>query len=277
MKHMKRTRKLISFCLALIVVFASLSACDTNQMGGMLSETKSLPLFIDDSVSDDSVSAIKNPVIPEWASDYQSILDGYREFADYIINNVIIDHFVDHFDEDIFCPPDMDADMRYRWVCMMIETNIWYYRDFPKTREAFGYALKDLNGDGIPELILLLQDYTVLAAFSTVNETPRLLDVFWSRHRCAIFDSGLLYIDGNSGAVYWMRSMQQVSQGGNGLVTIEQYGMDDDAYYRIVDGVQIGISKAELEEYFERLPALSSKTANEITRNSGIQYIPLFA
>ena len=270
---MKRTRKLILFCLALVVAFVSLSACDTNQIGGMLSEAESSPLFIDDPVFDESVNMINNSVIPEWASDYQSILDGYREFADYIINNVIIDNFK----EDIFYPPDIDADMQYRWVCMMIETNIWYYRDFPKTHDAFGYALKDLNGDGIPELILLLQDYTVLAVFSTVNETPRLLDTFWPRHRCAVFGSGLLYTDGNSGAAYWMRSMQQVSQGGNGLVMIEQYGMDDDTYYRIVDGVQIGINGAEVEEYFERLPALSGKTANEITRNSGIQYIPLFA
>jgi hypothetical protein len=61
----------------------------------------------------------------------------------------------------------------------------------PKVRSNFGYALEDLNRDGTLELILLLDSYTVLAIFTTVEGNPKLLDAYWPKYRCALFGSGL--------------------------------------------------------------------------------------
>ncbi len=45
------------------------------------------------------------------------------------------------------------------------------------------YALKDLNNDGKPELILLLKDYTIQAIYTLSEDgTPKLVDHYWERN-----------------------------------------------------------------------------------------------
>ena len=47
--------------------------------------------------------------------------------------------------------------------------------------EQFGYTIKDLNQDGIDELILRLNNHVVIAIFTMVNNQPVLLDYYWNR------------------------------------------------------------------------------------------------
>lgn len=201
--------------------------------------------------------------------DYSSIIDEYKKFVDQSINEGV----ESVFDNGIFTTPD--PDLSYNWNCMMIETNIWSYRKFAKNREAFGYALEDLNGDSTPELVLLLKDYTVLAVFSTVNGKPKLLDAYWPKHRCAIYNSGLLYTLSSGGSAYWEYAIHQISQDGSKLIAVEQYGSDD-GLYKIINGEKYNISELEFEEFQKRYPSLSDTSASEITKNSGIRFVSLF-
>ncbi|SEW32725.1 hypothetical protein [[Clostridium] fimetarium] len=208
-------------------------------------------------------------IITDCFPDYSSIIDEYQKFVDQLINEGI----ESVFDNEIFTTPD--TDLSYNWNCMMTETNIWSYRKFPKNREAFGYALEDLNGNGTPELVLLLKDYTVLAVFSTVNGKPKLLDAYWPKHRCAIYNSGLLYTLSSGGSAYWEYAIHQISQDGSKLIAVEQYGSDDDLY-KIINGEKYNISELELEEFQKKYPILSDTYASEITENSGIRFVSLF-
>ena len=47
-------------------------------------------------------------------------------------------------------------------------------------------------------------------------------------------------------------------------------------YYRVIDGETIMISGSEFEEFQEKFPVLFYDVANEITKNSGIEFIKLF-
>jgi hypothetical protein len=250
MKSIKKNFKLTRICLLLIIMLTILSGCN-------------------DDFKESTETTLETFGIRNWLTDYSSILEEYRKFADCLINAGI----ESVLDNEIFTIPDVE--LAYNWECMLIETNIWSYRDFPKNREAFGYALKDLNENGNPELILLLKDYTVLAIFSTVDEMPKLLDAFWPKHRCAINNSGLLYTLSSGGATYWEYAKQQISQDNSQLIMIEQYGSED-GYYKIIDGIKYSISELESEELSKTYPVLSDTTANEMTKNSGIEFISLF-
>ena len=213
-------------------------------------------------------------VEPEWLKDYDSILEEYQRFVDYSIEGGA--EYV--FYSNVFSSPDFD--LWYDWDCMVVEANIFSYRDFPKTREAFGYALQDLNGNGSPELVLMLKDYTVLAVFSMHDGKPKLMDAFWPRSKCAIDSSGLLYMKGTGGAdatSYWIK---QVSQDGSGLLTIVGYGWDSPENFHIIsDGERRDLSKTEFDLERDRIrkeyPNIAAVN-NETTRNSGLEYIPVF-
>jgi len=67
-------------------------------------------------------------------------------------------------------------------------------------RDEIGYAFKDLNNDGIPEMMILSSGYVVLGIYTLENGVPVLLDTYWERHRCEIDKDGILYTHGSSGA-----------------------------------------------------------------------------
>ena len=162
----------------------------------------------------------------------------------------------------------------------MVEVNIWSYRKITKNRAAFGYAITDLNKDGNDELVLLLQDYTVLAIFTLENGKPKLVDAFWPRYRCAILDSGMLYIAASGGACDWFNAIQRIAEDGSKLIRVEEYGSTSKGgpqnYYKVIDGENKIISKSEFDQFRQKYPVLSDETAKEITKNSGIKFLPLF-
>ncbi len=267
-KHISDYRKVI--CLVVLIILSSfMTSCDNN-MPAVTKENEDPSI----TMPNKSIPEQQAFVIPDWFNDYPAIIEEYRKFTECLLNEGLESVFYN----DIFCAPDNS--LGYNWCCMLIETNIWSYRDFDKTKEAFGYALKDLNGDGSTELILLLQDYTVLAVFSSSNGKPQLMDAYWPKHNCAILETGELYTLSSGGAYDWSYTIQQISQNGNELLQIEEYGMTSlreyPEYYKMVDGEMCIINEAEVEKFHERYPCLSNNIDKEITKNSGIEFIPLF-
>lgn len=64
-----------------------------------------------------------------------------------------------------------------------------------------GYALHDINSDGVFELIILSEDYyDIYAIYTLRGGKPALVGAYWSRNRCAIDKNGTVYINGSSGA-----------------------------------------------------------------------------
>lgn len=210
---------------------------------------------------------IQEDILDAGGESYEDILEGFREYAMYIIN----DDVQTAWDEGVFVPSFIDETNDYDWWCMQAELSIWHYRRIPKEQSSFGYALEDLNGDGSDELILLLIDYSVPAIFTTAGGEVRLVDAYWPKHDCVILDDGTLYTHTSAGAPNWSSRIEYISPESGELEVLEECGCDGpNGYYTIVDGEFC---------YVEDIPELGGEYPErscETTKNSGIVFIPLF-
>ena len=138
------------------------------------------------------------------------------------------------------------------------------YAENPETD--FGYALQDLNGNGIPELILLSKyDPYICAVYSLVDNTPHLLDSFWTRYTCDIDVNGILYIHGSGGAFDSYTASYIIAPDGTSLILIEEVGiesydtaagqhLDVPRYYKIdANGAKTIISEDEATSAWQKL------------------------
>ena len=263
--------KIITVFFSLILILAGCAPSESLPNAPSYETSEGVPF--DDTVNGLNPPISENFVVPDWFTDYPSIIEEYRIFIDYIID----DNFEYAYKNSIFESPN--GELIYNWSCMMIEANIWYKYLSEKKPDSFGYALKDLNGNGTPELILLSKDYYVFAVFSLVDNKPYLLDVFWPRHSCVIYDSGLLYNHSSGGATLWDYRTQRISQDGRELLLVELYGDDGsylgDGFYKVIDGKKYVIDRSEIDDALKWLRIPFEATADEIAKNSGLEYIPL--
>lgn len=213
-----------------------------------------------------------------WPVAYSTILEEYKTLADYLYRGIydIVDD-EEWQDQNI---PILSGEEGIFWEPGNQSM------PFLGDKDAYGYALKDLNGDGSDELILLLKDYTALAVYSTADGKPKLVDRYCDVHDCyAIDESGLFYIYGFDGADDWSYGIYQLSHKGSKLYLKEEYGkstdnlkrVEDPYYYKVIDGKSKReiISKTEFEEFYKKYPAFNdSEKAAEITK-SAVVFIPI--
>lgn len=151
---------------------------------------------------------------------------------------------------------------------------------------AVGYDKKDLNGDGIEELVLLNGDYSIVALFSTVDGQPILLDNYTEHRICQIDGKGLIHAvacgdaDGRQGTVY------RIAEGGECLEELFGFGIDGHTligetlttnYYKVENGSKQYIGKDEYNSIVTRYHEyLENKTATEVNKTlSSLQFHPL--
>ena len=206
---------------------------------------------------------------------YNEIIQSYRKSAEFFSCARITDYpSNEEYGKDYQkyrtnCPIDVDLG---HWGYMWSEANVAVQRsDYSLS---FGYALEDLNSDQKDELILLLSDYTVLAIFTEVDETPVFVDAFWPRYKAAILDSGEVFTLSSGGASLWAYDLSDISKEGE-LVSKLKFGMEDREYYEMIDGEKTFISEEEYVERYSSYPVLSVEEAARITKESGIKFIPL--
>lgn len=269
---MKKTKKLVYllFCITCVIVFAFLSACASNS--AVSTDAPSGTPFASPT-SDLTPTPTPFQHSSDWMADYSSILQEYRLFVDYMATAYVVNG-------NIF----VEGEHVSSWFIRNIDY-YWEY-DSPVAGNVLGYALKDLNEDGIDELILLNSSYRVHAIFSTVNGKAKLLDSYRYRYECAIMESGLLNTVGSDSAGIWVQAIQRLSPDGSELLDVERYGSRYDSqsgeyYYKIENGKEVEISEAELDEFSAQYPFYEeypnyTLTPQKITENSGIIFIPLF-
>ena len=262
--------------MVLVVAVASITSCGSNTY-----ETSEIPNEALITPSGEAMLSPQDFVVPDWFTDYPSILEEYRRFAECEITSDSDKGWL--FDRTIFSGPDYNQ--AGNWGNALHEAKLVSYRDYNDPRDAFGYAIEDLNGDENPELILLLQDYTVLAVISTFDGKPKVLGAYYSRHDCGIDNTGTLYTCSSGGAFYFSISSYKISPDGSELILIEEFGADgylkgENAtfYYKLVNGDKTRISDADFNELSNKFPKRAGMNtyAYRITQDSGMDFVPLF-
>ena len=157
----------------------------------------------------------------------------------------------------------------------------------PHYKLGYGYAEKDLNGDGVDELILMTDDYYIMAVFSYADEKPILLGIYRDRNFCWIDGDGLLHNSGSSGADYSTNAVYKIADGGKDLELVAEFGtnghewVDDVAYtkyYKLVNNEKISITESEfnvLDEQYGKYLGLAGEEATK--QYSGLPYTSLYA
>jgi hypothetical protein len=178
------------------------------------------------------------------------------------------------------------------WLCAISGSGFLFYEGRgeggdPHYKLTCGYAIKDLNGDGVDELVLLNDNYMITAIFSMVDGKPILLDNYIPRGSCWIGGDGLLHVCGSGGADISSHTVYRIAEGGGSLETIIEFGLNGHEwidgvavtkYYRVVDGEEIAITKEECvelsQQYGKYLGVYEGASATK--EYSGLQFTPLF-
>jgi hypothetical protein len=182
--------------------------------------------------------------------------DEYREFAVRISQNDGSGDFSDMSDPWGMIAPDI----------MMSSRN-------------FGYAVRDMDSNGVPELFLLTNDGSVWAMYTFIDGEIKLLDTFWPRNLCVLDLSDLIYINWSNGAFDNGRDAYRISKDGRELELILRVAMestdeagnplDEPRYYKCVssESDKSIISAEEADAETSEFPQNND--------NSGLEFIPL--
>ena len=154
----------------------------------------------------------------------------------------------------------------------------------------YGYSQKDINGDGIDELVLMDEDYEIIALFSYADGKPIMIggptEKFPDKRpylpNCWIDGDGLIHASPQYGFDRYM--MYRIADGGASLETIADFGLILYAggitkYYSYASGEDVEITKDVYDALYKRYGKLpDGKSSNETTREySGLRFVPLFS
>lgn len=151
----------------------------------------------------------------------------------------------------------------------------------------------DLNGDGLYELVLMTEDYRVLAIYSHIR-TPHqnmwgetiwrdyavLMDTFTPEEGCWIDSEGRIHVNALfSDSLYQSHAVYEIAQGGSRLNLIVQYGQSGNEFVKIADGERVKIGQAEFDTLDEQYGSyLDPDERAEATRTqSGLKCYSLFS
>lgn len=187
-------------------------------------------------------------------SSYDSIIAAYRKIAEYAPNY----EWIEEERVLVETPNDLAQD----WFEALFFSTV---RLAPRNKEiwvsneyfqSFGYVIEDLNRDGTDELVLLTSDHSVVAFFTLVNGTPKLVGNYWERKSCWIDADGLFHVNGSGGAATNSKSVYRLSPNGE-LILLAECGTDGYApdtlrvvYYQIFEN---GEKEYISEEAFRKL------------------------
>lgn len=149
-----------------------------------------------------------------------------------------------------------DDDLRLKWGYMLWDMTAGAE---DVTRSSFGYIIGDMDADAVPELLLLREDRTLLAIFTEVDGTVRLVDAFWPRYEAVLTDAGEKYSITSGGAAFNRYDISALHSGGTWHCKTG-FGMEGGSadtgtlYYELVEGEKTTVSEERFDELMEAHP-----------------------
>ena len=251
-------KKAITWLLIASFLLTFLSACNTQQPEESKDDTASTTEQTENNPSNDISNEEK----------YKPVLDIYK---DVIIN----------LDEQMNSKgsPYSEGTKEYEWWAAIIGA----VSTFHLSTNIPGYAFCDLNKNGNDEMLLLLDDYTVLSIFSFADGKPILLDNYWNRKKCTIDGDGTIQVYGSSGADTSSFSIFKISDDDKELLLLEEYGTDGHDpdtlvthYYKVSSGNKTPITVLEYAAALSQgVYSSVEELAKHTKENADFEFVPL--
>ncbi|MCL2495134.1 MAG: hypothetical protein FWE98_05700 [Oscillospiraceae bacterium] len=134
---------------------------------------------------------------------YKPILDDLYRFAYLLVNGI------------------RDGDRAYGRTGIADTPGFWI-NDGEFRHNYIGYAIKDINKDGIPELLILTAEMRMLSLFTLKGNEPVHLDSYWIRSAGRLAADGTIYVKGSPGS--W--ASYKLEPGAVELTTLTEYGYE---------------------------------------------------
>jgi len=278
-------KKYIAFLLCLIMLISLVSCGETKNNTDLTSNTENQNKDIQDS-------DYSNEKTPTSLEIYKPVLEVYRLAVDELKD---LYSFVNVNPQgsasELF---GLEPSTEKEWFLGIIDAIYFFYgghgeedKTSPHHKLSCGYAIKDLNGDGVDELVLLTDDYMVCAIFSITDGKPILLGNYRTRHSAWIDEKGWIHENGSGGADNSMNAVYKIADGGASMELIAEFGTNghewigDTAYtkyYKLVNGEKVSITESEyfaLNEQYTKY--LGTHAGAEATKNySSLTFISLY-
>jgi len=264
-------RKLTLLCTFAILLIMTSCKNEGGYAGGPSTSNEITPI-IDTRIEIDpadyvDITHINYPGVPV---EYQEIINTYRI---YVECNLIVSKLYSNEDryplirfENGKIPGEWRSDL-----FLIVQRG--------PEKDEFGYGIKDINGDGIPELFLMTVGSTIHEIYSIHEKQPIHLLSFASRSQCEKIDEyGTIYNHGSNGAADSRDSIYNIAEGGGALIYegIRVVNGVDYTYYSsdndLIEGntTETKLSTEEGEAIYQRL------TDYEDKEDMFIEFIPLF-
>ncbi len=198
--------------------------------------------------------------------EYITVLEDYA----LLVENLFSPSFENDINSGKFKSPN--PNLEYEWFNMIVDSLNGL--DEPNI-SSFGYALKDINSDGITELILLREDYFVLAVFTLDSDKVQLLDAYWYKHIGMILESGELLTLTTSSANIYEYNIQTLSAQSTELSVVKTFGENENGYYEVVDTEITILDEQSFNSVLSQYPNISSDERKSYMISNGLQFIAL--
>ncbi len=264
-------KKILCFISALILIIISLSACELKSDD----ETKSLTYTNETGSDKDNANSQSNTQISSLVA-YDLIISVYQKATS---NALLFDHQkkAKNAYDDMF---DSEKEGDIEWYNKVFESCL-SYRSY--ANRSYGYSISDINNDGTEELILMLEDHTILAIFSMSDSKPILLDSFTSTYKGCISADGNIYTSQCNTPTTTVQRVYRISEKCEYLEQLSEIGTDHldlergTGCYKLVDDEKVAITLREYEELYYALFKNQPlwETEIQIKDNADIQFTPL--
>jgi len=251
----------------ILFIIATLLLCGCQHVGTPPSSTSdSTNTRIEHTKLDNKTENVK-PVV-ELPAQYTAVVEDYLKIVQYRLSDDFLQsenlsslqqQLVSGLFDDAPEIVDETPSLQTRWQYMVID--MLDYVSEPDVA-SFGYILKDLDGDGSPELIWLSADYnTVFAIFTIADNKAVLVDAYWPRYKAVVQDSGAVYTYGSGGAntseyTIWTLSKEQPDYKN----IQKQFGINDGQYYEVINNAPVNISKDRFDALLLEYPFQAGNT-----------------
>ena len=155
--------------------------------------------------------------------EYEPVIENYKKIVEMRLsekfeenwnNGLYRNTYEGYYDDEIM--GDFD---------IMITEMLPYADDI--TSSSYGYVLKDINEDEVPELFWVSSDLsTIFAVFTLSGMDVQLLDAFCSRYKCCVTDNGELYTLSSSGADVVSYHIRKLEPHSAELISVKEFGSD---------------------------------------------------